>query len=98
MSIGLLLGYLLLRFQLSPSVQRVVRSHFGSAGPVFRYHIFRPYVCVFLADLGTRTKAQENPLSQLILVVERTSDASFFQYNDSTAQPKVGASHVLTRT
>lgn len=45
----------------------------------------------FSAELGTRTKAQENPLSQLILVVERTDAANSFQSlsDGSTAQPKV---------
>uniref|UniRef100_A0A158RDB1 AA_TRNA_LIGASE_II domain-containing protein n=1 Tax=Hydatigena taeniaeformis TaxID=6205 RepID=A0A158RDB1_HYDTA len=43
------------------------------------------------ADLGTKTKAQENPLSQLTLVVERTNATNFslFLPNGSTAQPKI---------
>ncbi|KAL5109195.1 Tetratricopeptide repeat protein 27 [Taenia crassiceps] len=43
----------------------------------------------FSANLGTRTKAQENPLSQLTLVAERTNNANFPQSSDSTAQPKI---------
>uniref|UniRef100_A0A5K3EQB8 TPR_REGION domain-containing protein n=2 Tax=Mesocestoides corti TaxID=53468 RepID=A0A5K3EQB8_MESCO len=45
----------------------------------------------FSAILGTRTKAQENPLPQLVVCIKRNSDKNLFHLppNESTAQPKI---------
>lgn len=44
-----------------------------------------------LALLGTRTKAQENALAQLVINIKRINDEDLSHYfcNESTAQPKV---------